>query len=562
MALTEKDIIIARELLDLLEVGEIEYLERKHALYKETYRLPVKPTYLARTRVKDPLDKAMLDEAFREVDWLYPYHKTIISELLLGTRQFIDPNVREHVETLTAVGKVKLCCILIAIAWAEYNQDREGYFKNYWYEHHARMKRQLQAVGEPSSYGAWQNPVPRVDAILEEEFRKHTDNPGASALINALLEEHRNYLKGIQQPGAEPASTDEMRRVYYLLARDEDPHGDPERERRLQFYIEMAIRVAFTCDIDSEDETQVFVRWNHGNKDCTELAAIQMQLNMMRRHAISIQQWSRSENPLSLFLPTLWKYVVRKRHDMFFRIESLLDDIITPQQRAWIADDDLARARRRLEANVKALFEERTLAEIREFPIENDWPVCDIDGSVDPRNPRWIGSQTGRAIAAAQRFFGLFDSLNLAAVKDADTLISHLHEELAAMHVIPRQVNTSAAVATNSKSEEMMREIMSLEDADMRKRRMLEIVSQDNAFMKDLSAEYSRDIEELRAMMTDGRALEDKNLLLRAARRLQTNHMANEKDTEAYTASAKDAYDVIIRRFEMVGPVSRSTRAA
>ncbi|HIH24455.1 TPA: hypothetical protein HA251_05455 [Candidatus Woesearchaeota archaeon] len=252
----------------------------------------------------------------------------MISDLLLEGRRCIDPTLQSHIQSLTAIGKIKLCCLLIAIAWAEYEQDRSGYTRNFWYEHHARIKRILQEVGEKSSQGAWQNPVPRVDMILNEEYRKHADNPGASALINALLEQYRKHLGNRQQTDSIDAdSIQNVSKMYYLLARDDDP----KQESRLQLIVEMAMRIAFTCDINSEDETQVFVRWNHGTLDCTELAAIQMQLNMMRWQALAIQDWINSDNFIATRLPALWNFIGRKRHERYFDIEALLKECISEQ---------------------------------------------------------------------------------------------------------------------------------------------------------------------------------------------------------------------------------------
>ena len=95
--------------------------------------------------------------------------------------------------------------------------------------------------------------------------------------------------------------------------------------------VEMDMRIAFTCDINSEDETQVFVRWNHGTLDCTELAAIQMQLNMMRWQALAIQDWINSDNFIATRLPALWNFIGRKRHERYFDIEALLKECISEQ---------------------------------------------------------------------------------------------------------------------------------------------------------------------------------------------------------------------------------------
>ena len=324
----DHETIIARALLDELTMSEIEYLELKHRYFENQYRIPAKPALLNPVHIPEPLDQTTLDEAFREVGWLEPHHKSMISDLLLERRRCIDPTLQSHIQSLTAIGKIKLCCLLIAIAWAEYEQDRSGYTRNFWYEHHARIKRILQEVGEKSSQGAWQNPVPRVDMILNEEYRKHADNPGASALINALLEQYRKHLGNRQQTDSIDAdSIQNVSKMYYLLARDDDP----KQESRLQLIVEMAMRIAFTCDINSEDETQVFVRWNHGTLDCTELAAIQMQLNMMRWQALAIQDWINSDNFIATRLPALWNFIGRKRHERYFDIEALLKECISEQ---------------------------------------------------------------------------------------------------------------------------------------------------------------------------------------------------------------------------------------
>lgn len=555
----EHETVIARALLDELTISEIEYLEMKHQYFKREHHLPAAPTFLNRVQIAEPLDQAMLDEAFRGVDWLYPHHKMMISDLLLGKRQCIDPIVREHIAGLTATGKVKLCCILVAIAWAEYEQDRAGYIRNFWYEHHARMKRLLQDVGEKSSYGAWQNPVPRVDMILSEEYRKHADNPGASALINALLEQYRNYLRDIQQStGFEADSIQNVSKMYYLLARDDDPRGDPHQERRLQLIIEMAIRIAFTCDINSEDETQVFVRWNHGNMDCTELAAIQMQLNMMRRQALAIQQWVRSENFVATQIPTLWNYIGRKYHEEYFDIERFLGEFMTEKQRNWLPKRDIERAKERLNQHIRKLFRNKTIQEIREFTIDDTtWPVCDVDGNVEPNKTGQPDSPTELALAATKKFFGMFDKLELEEIRDSASLLEQIRGELERMHVIPNQVNAQSVVANNKRNEAIMREILSLQDTDDRKRKMLSILGEDETFIDDLAKETARDRKELATLIRDGTAIDDGHILSFAARYLQMKHMANEKDTEKYVVSAKLAYDVLIRRFRMSGPIVR-----
>ena len=212
-----------------------------------------------------------------------------------------------------------------------------------------------------------------------------------------------------------------------------------------------------------------------------------------------------------------------------------------------------------LSKHVRRLFENKTLDEIRSFIIDdNNWPVCDVDGSVQFDASNGPKNQTGKALAAAKRFFMMFDELELQELKDATIFLRHIREEFERMHIIPNQVNTVQTVRMNKNTEAIMRDILSSHDADERRHKMLRgLQEEDNGFLKALSEETSYAEDDLRAMIADGRAIKHDGIMLFAARRLQLRHTQNEKDTLKYVESAKLSYDAIIRRFKVSGPIVR-----
>jgi len=148
--------------------------------------------------------------------------------------------------------------ILLAIPHAEAMQDRRQTLVNYIFEHIVKAKEMLRKEGIPSSYSAWQVPVPRINEILNKDKKLQAELK--AEMEEKLTEEER------QEEGA-------VKSFYYK-----------HRFRCDTTAINEAIRVILHISI-SRSPRIIFATYNRGNWFTAKTAAFQIFLNMLRVYA-------------------------------------------------------------------------------------------------------------------------------------------------------------------------------------------------------------------------------------------------------------------------------------
>jgi hypothetical protein len=246
---------------------------------------------------------------------------------------------------------LKLLAILLSIPYAEEMQDRTGTLNNFIYERILKFKNILRKQGLPSSYSPWQIPVTHLNTILERELQEKSEKE-----IAKLKEEKK-------------------RKLFQSLSRTTKA-------------VEMVIKIIIINIGINKNPKRIFAQYNHQNQHCTEIAALQVFLNLLRTYA---------------------KFIINSIDDKkeFPSLENFMEEALTSSKNKAIEVERKNRFPIALGENDK----EELLAKAKrcEYDQEKDisflkkiissWPECDVDGD--------IGKQVKEALDAANSFFKL-----------------------------------------------------------------------------------------------------------------------------------------------------------
>ncbi len=268
---------------------------------------------------------------------------------------------------------LKLLAILLAIPYAEEMQDRHGTLNNFIYERILNFKETLRKQGLPSSYTPWQIPITHINTLIERELQDKSQE---------------EIIKIGQQRKKE---------LFQSLA-------------TTQKAVETVLKIIILNIGIKKKAKRIFAQYNHKNQHCTEIAALQVYLNLLRCYAQSIIK-SLEEKEKTSSLEKFIEEALTSSNNKAIEIRT--------KNRFPIALDKEDKLRLLEKAKQCEYAKEKDLDSLKD--IITKWPECDVDGDT--------GKQVKDALAAANSFFNLeldFDKNKIKEFLELEKVLKQL----------------------------------------------------------------------------------------------------------------------------------------